>query len=235
MYMLYLLNGGGSELGFLTSPATQKWLTTENARRWLIVPFADADPTREGMWSQMERRFSHSGFELRAVVYGRDDAVAMEQAVFWAEAIYFPAGSQQLLIERLVETGMLLQIQQAVRNQQVSIIGGGSAGAMVLGQYCMYGDVGIDQVVAGLNFIPNTVIDTHLTEHGHLPRLQQVVSRYAATGVGIDERTAVVVNANNAIVDVYGAGTATVLQNGQPIILQANIPMNKPLPLGAAS
>jgi len=67
----------------------------------------------------------------------------------------------------------------------------------------------------GLGFLKNIIIDQHFTERGRISRLITAVSYNPYNlGIGIDENTAIILD-NEGILEVYGAGTVTVVDGSQ--------------------
>lgn len=220
-HMLYLLNGGGRELGFLTSPITLRWLQKIDARRILVVPFAEPDQKKAALWRQVQANFSHTGFEMRVAIYDEGDTADLEAGIFWCDMVYFPAGSVKELIDRLVKSGMVKWIAEAQRNGNILAIGGGAEGAMAIGQYCLYAPSGTEQARAGCNFISRYLIDCHFTQQQRLDRLKSELLMYpGAVGLGIDDHAAVVLDEKGVIQQVYGSGTVTLIENGSVRVLQ---------------
>jgi cyanophycinase len=110
-------------------------------------------------------------------------------------------------------------------------IGGSSAGCAVLGRWVYDASVGsLDEQEALANgaheeltlrddflaLVPGVLFDTHFTERGRLARLATMFTHLAARdetllAIGMDDRTALLVDAVNGRAEVIGDGSATVL------------------------
>lgn len=102
-----------------------------------------------------------------------------------------------------------------------AVLGGSSAGAMVLCQY--YYDPRQSQVMEGLNLLPNTCVLPHFNTFG--AGWAKLLSTKLPTVVliGIDEQTGLIDDAHGgpkAGWRVYGAGTVTIYHNGEPTVYQ---------------
>lgn len=100
-----------------------------------------------------------------------------------------------------------------------AVLGGSSAGAMVLCQY--YYDPRESQVMEGLNLLPNTCVLPHFNTFGN--GWAKLLSTKLPTVVliGIDEQTGLIDDAHGdpgVGWRVYGAGTVTIYHNGEPTV-----------------
>ena len=94
-----------------------------------------------------------------------------------------------------------------------AVVGGSSAGAMVLGQY--YYDPQTNAVVAGLGLVPRICVVPHHNRSGH-----SWVTRLAGQLpdiwlVGIDEQTGLLDDGPGHAWNVYGKGSVTLYRGGQ--------------------
>ena len=100
--------------------------------------------------------------------------------------------------------------------EQGLVIAGTSAGAAMMSHTMILGNSGTTRSTSavalglGLGFLPDVVIDMHLTERRRLPRLLAAVARFPHhLGIGIDEDTALIVDSNRF--EVIGAGAVTIV------------------------
>ena len=135
----------------------------------------------------------------------------LAQAVRTYRLIYmlggFPAYLEQTLRDSLVWEAML----EAQRNG--AVLGGSSAGAMVLCQH--YYDPASDSLQAGLNLLPGTCLIPHHNRvckgwGGALPAALPGV-----TLIGIDEQTGLINDQPDGGWTVYGKGKVTCYKNNQ--------------------
>jgi cyanophycinase-like exopeptidase len=101
----------------------------------------------------------------------------------------------------------------------------------------------VAEVGEGFGFLPGVIVDQHLSERGRLPRLRGAVDRFPdCLGLGIDERTAVVVQGRVATVlgerHVHvcfpGQNLAQAYSSGQRIALDPPAAGTRKLPFGGA-
>ena len=94
-----------------------------------------------------------------------------------------------------------------------SVVGGSSAGAMVLCQYFYNPEA--DHVVAGLSLIPGTCVIPHHDTFGKrwVTRLMALLP--GTTLVGIDEQTGTIDDGPQGQWNVYGKGAVTLYRDGE--------------------
>lgn len=136
-------------------------------------------------------------------------------AIAAADLIWFPGGAQGRLMRALDEAGLADDIRR--RHAAGAVVGGTSAGAAVLAEVMITGDdydlesvtAGSTHVAEGLGLWPEALVDQHFLARQRNNRLlAAVLDRPALIGVGIDERTAVIVDDGGF--EVRGAGAVIV-------------------------
>ncbi|WP_287129363.1 cyanophycinase [Candidatus Cyanaurora vandensis] len=153
-----------------------------------------------------------------------------------ADVVFIKGGDQGVYYDTWNDT--LLENYLLAVDQRGGAIGGTSAGAMSLAQYCFAGgkdyislDVLTDSQTAYLNdsdggsgihtdflsLIPGVVLDTHYTERGRLGRTVGLLGKasqdYNLSGllaVGVSEKTGLVITGNTA--EVLGVGGVDFIQ-----------------------
>eukprot|EP01084_Bolivina_argentea_P175173 303410_1 len=156
-----------------------------------------------------------------------------------AEAIFFAGGDQSSYLNYWQGTQLQSAVQSAVNNRNVPI-GGTSAGAMIQTQYIfsaenggVYSDEALSDpynryMTFAQNFITqknsllvNMIVDTHFQERDRFGRLFAMVGRlrtdnnYAnIMGIGVNERTAIVIDGSTFIGTVYGTGDVFMILPG---------------------
>lgn len=109
--------------------------------------------------------------------------------------------------------------QAALDAQQAgAVIGGSSAGAMVLAQH--YFDPGSGRVFDGLGLVARVCVLPHFNTFGRswVSRLQELLPE--AVLLGLDERSAVLLGDTPGAWRVLGQGAATVYYHGRPASYQ---------------
>jgi cyanophycin synthetase len=159
--------------------------------------------------------------EIRVIdVSRRKDAFNPDSlsAIEGATAVFF-TGGDQLHVTSLIG-GTPMQEVLYRRHRQGFVLGGTSAGAaMMSNTMIIRGDSnsnprfgGID-IAPGMDFVPNTIIDTHFSQRGRLGRLLTAVAHYPQDlGLGVDENTALVVTGSQF--EVIGENSVTVADGG---------------------
>jgi len=96
---------------------------------------------------------------------------------------------------------------------QGAVLGGSSAGAMVLCQYLFDPESG--KIVDGLNLLQNTCIIPHHNTFGKFwaPHVKMLLPEMLL--IGIDDRTGIIDNSPNNGWQVYGKGDVIVYRNGK--------------------
>jgi cyanophycinase len=136
-----------------------------------------------------------------------------------ADALFFTGGDQLNVTSLMGGTPLHNLIQE--RFNEGFIIAGTSAGAAMMSSWMIIsGGAGNPPMVGGVEFAPGmdlmegTVIDTHFSQRARHGRLLTAVAHYPqAIGIGIDERTAMVVRRNEF--KVIGEGIVTVVDGAR--------------------
>jgi cyanophycinase len=171
-------------------------------------------------WEQYKRVFQSMGVKNIAHLTierpDEDAEVASLALIKGARAIFFTGGDQLKITTKLGGTRLSEQIEQIFL--QGGIIAGTSAGAAAMSEMMLISG-GNDkmhtvrdafQMVPGLGFIKNVIIDQHFSERGRIRRLLGAVAQNARLiGIGIDEDTAIVVDRDESFL-VIGSGAVYV-------------------------
>ena len=163
----------------------------------------------------------HAGHIKAFDVSLREDTASKRgmQLVESATGIFFSGGDQLDIASLLGGTNMLATLKE--RHCQGCIIAGTSAGAAMMSRSMLisgkpeesprFGNV---EIGPGLDFIPETIIDTHFSQRGRCGRLMTAVAHYPQDiGIGIDEDTAILVN-NGSEFRVIGSGSVIIVDGG---------------------
>jgi cyanophycinase len=140
-----------------------------------------------------------------------------------ANAVFFTGGDQFRLATILGSTDVAELISKKYREDPHFIIGGTSAGAMVMSVVMIYrGDStrallkGEVQTSSGLGLIEHCIIDTHFINRGRFGRLAEaVIMNPSCIGLGLGEDTALVVRNGNETL-CMGSGMVVVI-DGQEL------------------
>jgi cyanophycinase len=198
--------------------------------RIAILPMATSDAVATG--AEKEAELDSLGADSFVVNVTRaqadDDSVVRKLST--ASGIWFPGGDQSLLVAALQGSAALRAIHDRFRAG--AVVGGTSAGAAVMSDSMITGNqfwpgmtVAVDspafsritrrsiEIVPGLGFVHNAIVDQHFIRRQRENRLFTVVlERPSLLGVGIDEGTALKVTPD---------GKWTVMGRSSVMILDA--------------
>ena len=181
-----------------------------------IIPTAAAvDNNHERAGSNGRRWFMSLGATNVRVQPIMDRAsagdVALADWLLKSRLIYMLGGDPSYLADALRESGSLRAMRTAYR--EGAVLGGSSAGAMVLGSHFFGPHSG--RVVEGFGLLPNLCIIPHYNRAGDwLARIWRDAPDVAV--LGIDERTGVINDGEGGAWQVYGAGGATLHDPNSP-------------------
>ena len=225
--------------------------------RIAILPMATSDAIATG--AEKKAQLDSMGADAFVVNVTRaqadDDSVV--RALEGATGVWFPGGDQTPLAAALRGSGALRTIQD--RYRAGAVVGGTSAGAAVMSDSMITGNqfypgatVAVDsaafsrigrrtiEIVPGLGFLHNAIVDQHFIRRQRENRLISVVlERPSLLGVGIDEGTALKVAPDGrwavfgrSSVVVIDARSAHVTTSSQPLLGGTNIRVSV-LPAGS--
>lgn len=133
-----------------------------------------------------------------------------------ATGIFLTGGNQMRLSAMVGGTRVAQLVKQ--RHEVGAIVAGTSAGASILSSHMVaYGASGetprlrMAQMIAGFGLVPELIIDQHFRQRDRIGRLLSLVaSNPGLLGVGIDEDTATLIDANG-VLDVIGRHSVTIV------------------------
>jgi cyanophycinase len=132
-----------------------------------------------------------------------------------AQLIWLGGGDQNKLVKALADAALVDLIVQ--RYRAGAVVAGTSAGAAVMSSVMITGDADLESLTCGathtapgLGLWPETIVDQHFVRRQRMNRLiSAVLDHRELAGIGIDERTAVVVHEGGF--DVLGDGSVVVI------------------------
>lgn len=111
-----------------------------------------------------------------------------------ATGVWMAGGRQWRYVDAFEQTSAESLFRDVLKRG--GVIGGSSAGAAIQSQYMVRGDPQTNKVIIGegyergLNFLPGTAIDVHVSERGRLDGFVAFIRSYPQlTGIAIDEKT----------------------------------------------
>ena len=194
---LVIVGGGGTPVEVVT-----RALTLAGGPGARIVVFPQASNNEDAGQGTVDM-FREAGAK-KITILSLDDKNGAVAAVKKANLIWMPGGSQGRLMDAFKNTGVPEAI--ADRYREGAVIGGTSAGAAVMSKVMLSGD----RVLVGLGLWPEVIIDQHFLARERFNRLLDgVLGHPKLLGVGIDEKTAVVVTGSEF--EVLGLSRVLVL------------------------
>lgn len=211
---LVLVGGGGT-----TPEIAKRVLEVAGGpdTRMLIVPQVSSDPEagRESM------EFWRSAGATDVACLDLTDHAEAVAAVEGAGLIWVPGGDQTRLMKSLAGTGVMEAIRK--RYEAGATVGGTSAGASAVSSVMIEGDPAEETpdeatpLGEGLGLWAEAIVDQHFTSRRrHARLLRAVLDHPTRVGVGLDEKTGVIVSGRQfevlgeAGVTVYDARKATL-------------------------
>jgi cyanophycinase len=190
--------------------------------RIAIVPTASSIETAGLRYKAI---FLGMGVESAEVVYiqNREDASSEDnlRELDRATGIFLTGGNQLKLSAMIGGT----RFEECVRrrHQQGVVIAGTSAGASILSAHMVAGGAGgavpkqrMAQMVAGFGLISDLIIDQHFRQRNRIGRLLTLVATNPGLlGIGIDEDTAAVFDADGTTMEVIGRHSVTIVDGSQ--------------------
>ena len=222
----YLLLEGGAEFGGQMALPDRRALELAggSAVSVRILPTAAApDQNHQRAGSNGVRWFRSLGASNVAAIPVIDTTSANDRAlaseVAKTRLLYLLGGFTGYLGETLKESLCWQSALEAYANG--AVLAGSSAGAMVLCQY--YFDPAREQIVEGLNLLPNTCVLPHHNTFGRRWAARLTALLPGVILLGIDERTGMLDDgpgARKTSWHVYGQGNVTIYRRGQPVIYE---------------
>ncbi len=213
---------GGGDIREGDAPLLKEFVKLAKGPRARVVVMTVATDDPAAASSEYKSAFKRLGVDdVKAVdVSSRADALKPEalEAIEHATGLFFTGGDQLHITSLLGGTEMQALIHR--RYERGLVIGGTSAGAAMMSNSMILGGpsdespkVGCVEIGPGMDLVIGAIIDTHFSQRGRFGRLLTAVAHYPQDlGLGIDEKTAMVVNKNEF--EVAGKGAVTVIDAG---------------------
>lgn len=217
--------GGGSEDSGGWSDKPYGWMVEKaDSGKIIVISYEDGS-------NWLPNYFMQLGAEESYILNIDNSTIADDQSTYndliTAKGIFIKGGNQ----ERYYNTMNGTLSEQAIIEvfQNGGVIGGTSAGAMVLSEFSslrsVYSDESLKNPLTNyayikddfINIMTNALFDTHFIERGRWGRLVGFIYKIRSqmnreiTGIGIDDKTAICID-NNMIGKVYGTGAVSIFQ-----------------------
>jgi cyanophycinase len=218
-----LIAVGGGESGTITEDSIrilEKFLELSGglskARILLMTVATDAPEDAAERYKEIFDRLRFKNF---AVLNIADRSESFDESVLEkvedATGLFFTGGSQ--LHVTALTGGTPLHYLILDKFNKGMTVGGTSAGAMMMSSSTLLSGssdaapkLGAVEVAPGMEFLERSIIDTHFSQRGRHGRLlSSVAHNPQVLGIGIDERTAMVVQ--DGSFEVMGEGAVTVI------------------------
>ena len=196
-----LIHGGGS----MSTSCDKAFVELAGKDAMLVViPTASASPKTE---TKIKSVWREVGFQNVEVFHTTDRDKANDpefvKPLKKATAIWISGGSQNRLASAYSGTQVEKTIIEQSRNGVV--IGGSSAGAAIMSKVMIAGGREDPRLSTGFDLLPGTIIDQHFLARSRINRLASAVkSNPERLGIGIDERTSLIVKDGKATVSGNG-------------------------------
>ncbi len=216
---LVIVGGGGTP-----SAVRARYLTLAGGKDAKILVFPQAS-RRSSAGADARAGWVEAG-ATHVIVADLSRPDEMRRHLDDAAALWFSGGSQVRLMAQLEEAGLLKAIR--ARHAAGVVVGGTSAGAAAMGLDMLTGKARLDALqrgaterAAGLGLWPEALVDQHFHRRRRFNRLlSAVLDDPRRVGIGIDERTAVIVR--GSILEVLGASSVLVIDAREAEIPSAN-------------
>jgi cyanophycinase len=213
---------GGGRISEGDAPLLKEFVKLARGPRARVVVMTVATDEPAKAAAEYKSAFNRLGVDdVKAVdVSSRADALRPEalEAVGHATGLFFTGGDQLHITSLVGGTEMQALIRR--RYERGLVIGGTSAGAAMMSNSMLLGGggdenpkVGAVEIGPGMDLVIGAVIDTHFSQRGRFGRLLTAVAHYPQDlGLGLDEKTAMIVHRNEF--EVAGEGAVTVVDGG---------------------
>ena len=171
--------------------------------------------------SYKQAGFTHVGFIKVENEEDANNPVSIKR-VQSAHAVFFTGGDQLKLISLIAQTALLRAIINKYHSDKNFIVGGTSAGAMVMPETIITGGLigaalykGDIKIAKGFDFIKDVIVDTHFIKRGRFARLAHAVTlNPSCLGIGLEEDTALIISEGNQA-ECLGSGMVILIDGSK--------------------
>jgi cyanophycinase len=214
---LFINGGGGMPKG-----GAERFIELAGGKDALIVVFPTANPDPVPL---TEGRFLSKAGATNVHVLPARDLADVESPQFLdvlkkAQGVWFGGGRQWRFVDAYAGTKAEPLLRDVLRRG--GVIGGGSAGASIQGEYMPRGnplgnlDIMAEGYERGLSYLPGVAVDQHFSQRKRHADMTALMKTYPQVlGVGLDEKTAIVVKGH--VAEVMGTGKAHFYDRRRPV------------------
>jgi cyanophycinase len=188
----------------------------------IVIPTAQEDALIPAGWLE-KSALAAAGLKNLVPLHTRDRTLADSEEFVaplrTARGVWFEGGRQWRLVDAYLGTRTERELFALLGRG--GVIGGSSAGATIQGSYLVRGAREGNAVMMapgyerGMGFLRNVAIDQHLLARKRQEDMVAVVRAHPELlGIGIDERTAIVVHGDRF--EVVGASRVAIYEAGKP-------------------
>lgn len=188
----------------------------------VFIPTADGEKIYKP-GSSTEKALRSAGFRNITVLHTVDRAEANSkefvQPLKKARGVWLGGGRQWHLADSYLDTRTLKELRGVLKRG--GVIGGTSAGASIQASYLVRGARSGNTIMMapgyerGFGFLRNVAVDQHLLTRNREKDMLQVIEKHPdLLGIGIDEKTAIVVRGNKF--EVIGPSKVAIYRKGTP-------------------
>ena len=209
-----VLTGGGMHAASL-----KKFVELCGKKNPLIVVITSAgtiEKKGETTYIQIRSMFKDAGTENVKIYFHLDSNESKSDSMYnylaKADGVWFTGGRQWRLADIYLNKRFINSIQSILNRN--GVIGGNSAGASIMGSFLARGDTKSALIMdgdhkTGFGLIGNCAIDQHLLARNRQFDLLEIRKKYPnLLGIGIDERTSIVVHRNK--LEVIGESVVAI-------------------------
>ena len=208
--MKFLLNGGRYEFMYLKSPHILNQFKNSDIKNLIILPFTISNEDRF-LLQDLSKDINLKNLNITHIHLDLDITTNLNR-LYDADAIYFTGGNPLLLLNKIKELKIDKILNEIIEKKTLKLIGGSSAGAMILGQRVIHiHEDNIIYTIDGLNIIKNHLIFPHLNKINRKDHFIKILKDNHFKGIGIEEETEVFMDENYKVLDVYGKGNAILI------------------------
>jgi len=190
--------------------------------RIAIIPSASREPVIIG--NRYQTIFEDMGAKAIEVIDVREreqaDDPHWQRFLDDCTGVFITGGDQLRLCGLLADTPLMEKVRMRAQLSEITL-GGTSAGAAIMGQHMIAGggsgespNRSLVDMTAGLNIIPDIIVDQHFHNRNRMARLMSAIASYPdRIGIGIDEDTCAMFESDGSF-QVLGKGTVTVIDAG---------------------
>lgn len=192
--------------GMLPRPIKERFWRLAGAEqaRIVVIPASQMEPEQQKIYEERWDEFATvSVTVLHTDDRRRADDREFSRALETATGVWLGGGRQTCLIDWY--RGTLVEKRMKALLARGGVIGGTSAGAAVMSDIMIAGGRREPIEARGFGFVPEIVVDQHFLQRNRMSRLWKLLDKHPGlVGLGVDERTALIVELNGRRLSVVG-------------------------------